>query len=576
MRSADYRMASSSPLSLEERRRRRDARRGGQPNETPTDAPSATQSADDQGLESGAGSARLTGSLSRIFAFLVAAAVDLLLSTRFLHPPLAVTLAGVWAGLLLGAVLSQALLGDIESRWQFLALGIFAILPFTAVPAKLLVQTERGWLAFGLAVVAAVGVAAALRETIALLPQLRGDAEQEAGDFPGLELSWALLAALVGLGLAALLASWERRASPPNFGVGLWAGAWLGALLAHAGLRRAAGESLGIREALFAGLPLVGAPVWYVVWRDHAWLSWAGAVLAAAALAAAVRLALQLRLRAPTTDEQVPALEAPAATGTKGIGLALNDWFHDALMKTLAGLCVVAIGALVIVIGQQRHAAQGVWLGAVLIALAGTAGRWTPGLYRRGDLLHALRSAGAIGFWFCLLVLPFVEVAPPATLPFTMWPSVRFIGLGLGLALVGGTWYLQEQSLLSHGAGEAKHAIESATALILLVVGLAGTLGGVALRQRDVVRVTAQAMSEVNVAGSSTFQPIQGVSDVRIVQPFGALPIYTDYVDFTDGTTYRVDSQVFPPREAFISALRAAGGLNSQSFPAPGVERWGK
>ncbi|HVA23964.1 MAG TPA: hypothetical protein VMW62_06175 [Chloroflexota bacterium] len=569
-------MASSSPLSLDERRRRRDARRGGQPIDAP--ATDAAQTADDQGLNRGERRAQLLGPLSRIFTFLVAAAVDLVLSTRFLHPPLAVTLAGVWAGLLLGTVLSQALLGDIEGRWQFLALGIFAILPFTAVPAKLFVQTQKDWLAFGLAVVAAVGVAAAVREAMALVPRLRRDAEQEASDFPGLELEWALLAALVGLGLAALLASWERRASLPDFGVGLWAGAWLGALVAHAGLRRASGQSLGIREALFAGLPLVGAPVWYVVWRDHAWLAWGGAVLASAALAAAVRLALQLRLQAASAaaDEHAPAAETPGATGADGMGRALNNWFHDALMRALAGLCLVAAGALAIVTGQQRYAAQGVWLGVLLIALAGTAGRWTPGLYRRGDLLHALRSAGAICFWFCLLVLPFVEVTPPATLPFTMWPSVRFIGLGLGLALVGGTWYLQEQSLLSHGAGEAKHAIEGAIALILLVIGLAGTLGGVALRQRDMVRVTAQAMSEVNVAGSSTFQPIQGVRDVRIVQPLGALPIYTDYVDFNDGTTYRVDSQVFPPQEAFISALRAAGALNSQSFPAPGVELWGK
>ncbi len=515
-------------------------------------------------------------------AFVAISAVDLGFVVTQRRPPLGVLLPAIWAGLLLGLIATQAVMGNIEKRGQFLGTALFCAIPVIVVPVYLFALTNAAWLLFGMALIGTLALVAGLRQSYALIAAGRTEAASSPGetaDYPGLQKEWAVLVALLTLGLATVFTSWGRRASIPSFATGLWAGLWLGLLVSHAVLKRGERRSI-LTDGLFASLPLVAIPVRFFVWPDGSWLSWAGAALGMAALAAAGRLAHQIRLvDMPTNEPAAVDDEASESALKKALlraGSMLNSWFHDALLKWAAGFMLVLAGIVVLLLGRERGQEQLTWIGFLLFCLVGSVGIWTPGLYKRTSRFKAIRIVGQIAFWLSLIAVPFLETLPVGgQLPFIMHPSIRFAGLGIGLLLIGSTWFLQKISLLSAGVEpESKHALEGPISLVLVIAALATILVGVELRRRSSIRFDQTQFVYNNMRGQSTVQPIDQLKTLRIVQPVDLLPVYINYVEFDDGTRIRVDSQLFPAQDAFVTSLRAAGQLNTQSLPAARTELW--
>jgi hypothetical protein len=267
----------------------------------------------------------------------------------------------------------------------------------------------------------------------------------------------------------------------------------------------------------------------------------------------------------------------------------VRSWFHDALLKWIAAFFLLVMGGTAIDIGKIQHQETPFWVGMALLFAVGSVGLWVPGAYNRPPVMVGLRHCGQLAFWLSLIVVPFLEDGPAVSLPYLNMPSLRFVAAGLGALVIGLTWYFQRTSIFSHrSAGEAKRPYERVFSLAIVVLGLAISLAGAEFRERAKVTVDQNAVTDTNFLGGLQLETTQQVNTLLIVQPLGFLPLYVDYVEFNDGKSFRFIPLLYPgtefaPEQGFsadlhgwVTAVRTATGLNTQSFPESRVERWSR
>ena len=389
-------------------------------------------------------------------------------------------------------------------------------------------------------------------------------------------LEWAAVAALSAAALGLVLAALYRHLPPVSAAPAAWAGLVLGALLCNAALEHGRARLASVGLAVFAGLPLAALPFYFVPPdRSQApLLAFAG--LGAALFGAALRWGWDLR----------GSLKDTAAGVKDAVALGLSavlTWLHDAMLKCIFGLFQLAIGGGIAFIGRQQQRPLLFWGGGALIFLIGAVGLWAPGLYKRTRGMVGLRHCGQLCFWLSLLLAPFVEPGPDGGLPYNNAASLRFVAMGLGLTIVGATWFLQKGSVFGHDVKpRSKPAPERGYALALLVLGLMITLAGADARQRMKLTVDQSVVSDTNVLGAVHFEPAAQVKTLMIVQPLDRVPIYLDEVQFEDGATLRLIPLLYPGQQrtaddhGLVKALRSAAQLNVQSFPEKRVELWSR
>ncbi len=148
---------ASSPLSVEERRRRRDQQLAVQ---------AATQIVQTAAAERRAVTLEWAA-VAALLAIGAAASLAVALSWgRQLQAPLLGTAA--WLGLVAGALLVNAFVQPQRGRFMFLALAIFAGLPLAAIPLHFYAPVREQWLPFAVAALGAALFGGAARWGIAL------------------------------------------------------------------------------------------------------------------------------------------------------------------------------------------------------------------------------------------------------------------------------------------------------------------------------------------------------------------------------------------------------------------------
>jgi len=392
-------------------------------------------------------------------------------------------------------------------------------------------------------------------------------------------LEWAGVAALLAGGLALVLGAWNRHLPMAGLAEAAWAGLVFGGLLANAMVQRGRTRLGYLALAIFAGLPLAAIPFRFVTLQRELLPLVVIAALGAAVLGGALRWVWELRATLDTLRESLARARDSLGTAAATLG----RWLRDALLKWIYAFLLILIGAGLGFVGRQQQRELLFWAGAVVIFLIGSVGLWAPGVHNRPRLAVGLRHCGQLCFWLSLLVVPFVEAGPDGTLPYGVRPSVRFIAMGLGLVVIGSTWLLQRTSIFSHHlVRERKRPAERACALAVVILGLLVTLVGADLRQRMQFTVDDKAISVTDPLGRVRLRPLNEVRSVLLVQRLENVPIFFDYVEFQDGTSYQVVPMLYPGNQYFadqhglVLAVRAAAQLNSQSFPLKGVEQWAR
>ncbi|MBV8086813.1 MAG: hypothetical protein JO247_18565 [Chloroflexi bacterium] len=410
--------------------------------------------------------------------------------------------------------------------------------------------------------------------------------QQAAADRRVVTLEWAGVALLLAVGAAASLAvalSWGRQLEPPLMGAAAWLGLVGGALLVNAFVQPGRARFMYLGLAVFAGLPLAAIPLHFYAPAREQWLPFAVAALGAALFGGAARWGEALRATSGTLRDNLAAMGAAIGAAWR----AFLAWLHDAVIKSLAGILMLVIGGMLMYLSRAPQFGQGptqqylLWGGLVVVFLVGTVGLWVPGLYRRTAVSTGIRHVGTLAFWISLLGVPFLEVAPTGALPYTGRPSLRFIVAGLGLVIIGATWFLQRNSVLGHRSKpEPKGGFERLLALIVVVAGLGATLGAANMYQRSRVQVDQAAISVTNIAGTLVFEPIESTTALQIVQPLNYVPFYIEEVQFQDGKSYRLFSFLYPgdpltaDNHPLLLAIRSAAKLDAQSQPESRVEQW--
>ena len=392
-------------------------------------------------------------------------------------------------------------------------------------------------------------------------------------------LEWAAVAVLLALGAAGVTAAWYRHLDLVYIGTAAWAGMVLGALLAHASLQVGRARLIFLPVALFAGIPLAAIPWRFFAPERDQWPLFALAAVGAGLVAGAVRWIVTLRETLGTMESSMASAGGAVSRGTRAFLL----WLHDAAIKWVAALLVMGIGAGLVYLGRMQHQPTVLWVGVVVFYLFGAVGLWAPGLYRRTPWPMALRHCGQLCLWLSLLAVPYVELQPGAALPFLDRPSIRFIAAGLGLVVIGATWFVQRSSIFSHRSHpESKDWPERLVALLALLLGLVATLAAAQGYQRSRVTIDQTSIAQTNLVGSLVFEPTEQIKSLQIVQPVERVPFYLEYVQFTDNKTFRIiplaypDNQLNPDDSALVQAIRTAGGLTRQTFPESRVEQWSR
>ncbi len=401
--------------------------------------------------------------------------------------------------------------------------------------------------------------------------------QQAAARGRAITLEWAALVVLLAAGVGLALAALYRHVPPPPLGAAAWAGLVVGALLCNVGLEHGRARLGSLALAIFAAAPLALIPFYFVP-AERTMLpllvvgGFGGALFGAA-------LRWGWHLRATLKESAGLATEESFGRGAA----AFVTWLHDAMLKCIFGLFLLAIGGGIAYIGRQQQHELIFWAGAIVIFLIGTVGLWAPGLYHRTRLIVSLRHCGQLCFWLSLIAAPFVEQGPKGSLPYSNAPSLRFAAMGLGLTIVGATWFLQKGSIFGHhDKPQPKPKPERACSLALLILGLAITLAGASLRQRMKLTVDQSVVSETNAFGAVHFEPAAQVKSVTIVQPLEDVPIYLDFVEFQDSTSLRLMPMLYPGEQrnpdehGLVQAVRSAAQLNVQSFPEKRVELWSR
>ncbi|GEM_PF-3396783 len=392
-------------------------------------------------------------------------------------------------------------------------------------------------------------------------------------------LEWAAVAALLAAGVGLILAVLYRQLGLVLLGSAAWGGLVMGGLVAHAALQSGSSRLTWLALAVFAGLPLSAIPFRFVAPEPEILAPLAIGGLGAAVIGSAVRWAWEIRGTAGTLRDSVEGIK-------DGVGRALGTtmgWLREAMVKWLYGLLLGLIGAALVSIGRAQQREAFFWAGAALVFLIGSVGLWAPGLTRRTRLPVGLRHCGQLCFWLSLLAVPFLEAGPAGGLPYSVRPSWRFAATGVGLVLVGSTWFLQRGSIFSHHSRiEPKRPPERAYALAIVILGLLVVLAGVRVRQTMSFSVDQAVISQTEpLAGRVQFQPSSQIRSLDIVQPLPNVPVYLDNVQFEDGTSMQIVPLLYPGEQlrpfdhGVVKAIRAAAQLNVQSsVPEARVERW--
>jgi hypothetical protein len=402
--------------------------------------------------------------------------------------------------------------------------------------------------------------------------------QQAAANGRAITLEWATIAALVALGAVLAVAAQYRHLTATLLGCGAWAGIVLGALLCNAGLQQGSARMTYRALAVFAGLPLAVLPFYWI----HTERAQLPLVVVAGAGGALVGAAVRWGWHVRGTTGSLREGAAVIGEGLGRAGSAAAAWLHDAMLKWIISLFLLAIGVGLGFVGRQQQREILFYGGLAAISLVGTVGLWAPGLRRRTRVPVALRHLGQIAFWLSLLVVPFVELGPDGSLPFTVQPSLRFVVMGIGLAIAGAAWLLQRGSIVGRQQPrpEPKDGPERALSLGLVVLGLLVTLVGLDMRQRMKLVIDQAAVSDTNLLGAVHFETPAQVRSLLIVQPLENLPIFLETVQFEDGTSVRLIPLLYPGQQlqandhGLVKALRSAAGLNMQAFPERRVEQW--
>jgi hypothetical protein len=390
-------------------------------------------------------------------------------------------------------------------------------------------------------------------------------------------VEWASIAAMLALGLSLILGTLYRHIPTRSLAEAAWIGLVFGGLLAHAALQQGRARLGYLGLAIFAGLPLAVIPFRFIPFERGFILSFLLAMLGAGILAGALRWMWQLRISRDALRESMAATGQALSDARTAVG----NWLRDATVKWIYGLLMLIIGAGLCFVGRQQQNEALFWAGAAVIFLIGSVGLWAPGVRNRPRRPVGLRHCGQLCFWLSLLVVPFVEAGPAGTLPYMTRPSARFLAMGLGLIIVGSTWFLQRNSIFSHHARpEGKQPAERAYAFAIVILGLLVSLAGLEVRQRMQIAVEPNAVSFTDPLGRVKLVPVTDIRTVMLVQQQDNLPIYVDSIEFQDNTSYTVIPFLFPgqqlqgDQDGLILALRSAAGLNTKSFPLKRVEQW--
>jgi hypothetical protein len=403
--------------------------------------------------------------------------------------------------------------------------------------------------------------------------------QESASRGNAIPLEWAgtllmlILAVALGLGVRYRHMALFDMAPP------VWGGLVMGGLLCHASLQHGRARLGYLGLAIFVGLPLVLLPFNFLPAQQEQLPLLVAAGLAGALFASAVRFAWHLR----TTMDTVGSYAASIGDGVnRGLSAAIT-WLHDAMLKWIFSLFLLVFGAAAIFISREQGQDMLLWVGMALICLIGTTGIWVPGVYKRTKPLVGLRHVGQLAFWLSFLAVPFIEPGPSADLPYTAKPSLRVAAMGLGLVIVGVTWFIQKPSIVSrHGRNDRKKPAERGFSLVLLVVGLIMAVAGAESAQRSKLTVSAEVISETNFLGSTRLQPVQDVVALNIKQPLTRVPIYVFSLETSSGKEMLLIPQLYtgyqrnPDDIAMVNAIRAAAKLQTQSFPFHQIERWSK
>ncbi len=402
--------------------------------------------------------------------------------------------------------------------------------------------------------------------------------QQAAARGRAITLEWSAIAALLAAGVALGLGVWYRHLALTSLGSAAWGGLVVGALLCHAALQQGRARLSYLALAIFAGLPLAAIPFRFVSPEAGMLPLLVLGGLGVALMGGGLRWAWEIR-------GTVGTLQETAGQATASLGKAMSAmaaWLHDAIIKWIFVLLLGGVGAGVAFVARVQRQELMFWAGAALVFLVGSVGLWAPGLYQRGRLPVGLRHCGQLCFWLSLLVVPFVELGPDGMLPYTAHPSLRFIAMGLGLVIVGSTWFLQKGSIFSHPIKlEPKRSAERAYSLAIVILGLLVLLGGAEVRQRMKLAVDQSVISHTDPLSRVQFQPPAQVRSLVIVQPLENVPIYLDDVQFQDGTSMRLIPLLYPGEQlraydhGLVKAIRAAAKLNVQrSMPESRMEVW--
>ncbi len=401
---------------------------------------------------------------------------------------------------------------------------------------------------------------------------------EEEGRRRAITIEWAALAVLLAGGLAITIGSWHKGIPAPSFATAAWAGAVLGGLVAHGAVQRERRAS-ALALALFAGIPLAAIPWRFMQPRADDRLAWLVSTLGIALLAGGIRWAITLRTTVGTPSQMIETIGAAIAR----TGPSLSIWLHDAILKWLASAILLVIGATVAIIGRSQGRDDFFWAGLAICFLIGSVGLWTPGIVNRSRTAMAIRHCGQLCFWFSLLVVPFVEQGPAATLPYFTQPSVRFVAMGIGLVIIGSTWFLQRTSIFSHRSKpEPKRPAERTISLAIVIVGLLTTVAALQARQQLTIRVDDAAVVHGTILGRSDVYPVSAVRRLEIVQPLQSIPLYVEYIQLDGQRSVMVLPLLYPGDQwtadyhSLVQAIRTAANLNTQSFPTRHVEDWSR
>jgi len=408
--------------------------------------------------------------------------------------------------------------------------------------------------------------------------------QQAATQRRQITLEWACISAMVLVALALGFTAWHRHLPPQGLGSLTWTGFVLGGLLCHAGLQEGKARLTYLGLAVFAGLPLALIPFHFFSPEPALLPVLALAAFAGALFAAALRWAWQVRATAGALRDSLASMRESIGE----MGAAVAAWLHDVIVRAIFSLFLIGVGSGAMIFGRQQQRELVFWAGAAIIFLIGSVGLWAPGLYSRSRLPVAIRSCGQLCFWLSLLVLPFLEPGPDGALPYTVKPSLRFAAMGLGLILIGATWFLQRQSIFSHQVKpEPKAGPERVFSLAVVILGLLVTFLGADARQRMSVTVDGTVVSETNLLGRITFHPADEVQSVIVLKPLEGVPFLRDVaayaqLQFPDGSSQVLLPLLYPGEQrdadnhGLLKALRSAAQLNAQTFPMARVERWSR